>query len=218
VSAPEFQRGVSNNVILETAAKATLDFKLQVGSEQQTVTVNGSGVQLNTTDSSVSTVVNHEFVENLPLNGRSLQSLISMVPGTVSVPPPSMFTNDNGQFSVNGQRTEANYFTVDGVSANTGAAPFDAPGWGSGFSGSISGNTALGATQSLVPLDALEEFRALTSTYSAEYGRTPGGQFVFTTRSGANRFHGSVYDYFRNDAMDARMYFNQAPEAKPALR
>lgn len=84
---------------------------------------------------------------------------------------------------MNGQRAESNYFVVDGVSAKTGA----------GYSGSIPGQTILGTTQSLVSVDALQEFRATTSTYSSEYGRTPGGQFSFLTRSGTNEFHGSLF-------------------------
>ena len=74
--------------------------------------------------------------------------------------------------------------------------------------GSIAGSTALGTTQSLVSADALQEFRVLTSTYSAEYGRTPGGQFTFLTRSGTNRVHGSLYDYFRSDPLDAADWFS----------
>lgn len=80
----------------------------------------------------------------------------------------------------------------------------------------------LGTTQSMVSIDALEEFRAITSTYSAEYGRTPGGQFIFTTRSGTNNWHGSTFDYFRNDVLDSNAYFNgyqnNPPKAKQAER
>jgi len=111
---------------------------------------------------------------------------------------------------VNGQRTEANYFTVDGVSANSATISGQQLGNAVGFSGSVASQTALGTTQSLVSVDALQEFRAATSTYSAEYGRSPGGQFLFTTRSGSNDFHGSAFDYFRNDALDAANWFDSA--------
>jgi hypothetical protein len=115
-------------------------------------------------------------------------------------------TQAQGDFSVNGEPTEANSFYVDGVSANIRSAlPSSASHTGS--SGSIAGSTALGTTQSLVSVDALQEFRVLSSTYSAEYGRTPGGQFTFLTRSGGNNVHGSLYDYFRSYALDTLDWF-----------
>jgi hypothetical protein len=108
-----------------------------------------------------------------------------------------------------GQRTESNSFSVDGVSANVGpsVASF---GVGASLGGGTPAETALGTTQSMVSVDALQEFRATTSTYSAEYGRTPGGPFSFTTRSGTNDWHGSAFDYFRNEALDANHWFNTA--------
>lgn len=205
VQAPGFEQQVIQNLKLEVAAKVSLGLTLKVGSENQTVTVDGGGLQMNTVDASVSTVVDQKFVQNLPLNGRSFQSLLALVPGVSAV--PSSGVGYGGEMTVNGQRTEANYFTVDGVSANTGAG-LSTPGYGAGYSGSVAGETALGTTQSIVPIDALQEFRATTSTYSAEYGRSPGGQFSFNTRSGTNQWHGSVYDYFRNDALDANSWFN----------
>jgi hypothetical protein len=114
----------------------------------------------------------------------------------------------SGDLSVNGQRSEANYYTVDGVSANSGTVAGLNLGYGAGPAGAVPGQTALGTTQSTVPVDALQEFRAITSTYSAEYGRTPGGQFAFTTRSGTNNWHGSLFEYFRNDKLDANNWFN----------
>lgn len=218
VAASGFETNRVENLILEVGAKISRDITLSVGSMTQTVTVDGGGIQVNTVDASVSTVINRQFVENIPLNGRTFQSLLNMVPGTATVPTGS-YANDAGTITVNGQRAEANYFTVDGVSANTGSTPYRAVGWGSGFSGSAPGTTALGTTQSLVSLDALQEFRAVTSTYSAEYGRTPGGQFSFTTRSGTNDFHGSLFEYFRNDKLDANNWFNNANNlARPTMR
>ncbi len=193
-------------ITLNVGDNKSVIIRMKVGSKNETVTVDGSGLQINTTDASVSTVIDRKFVENIPLNGRSFQSLEALVPGTALV--PSSGVGQSGEITVNGQRTEANNFTVDGVSVNTGVNGSNAAGSGGGFSGSTPGETALGTTQSLVSIDALEEFRATTSTYSAEYGRTPGGQFSFVTRSGTNDFHGSIYDYFRNDALDANNWFN----------
>ncbi len=209
VEAAGFKRLERTQITIETAQALALDVRLQIGETSQSVTVDGSGSHINTIDASVSTVIGHQFVENIPLNGRSFQSLMTMIPG-VSVVPSYSGAGSSGEITVNGQRTEANYFTVDGVSVNTGAYTTGLGlGSGAGYSGSTPGETALGTTQSLVSIDALQEFRALTSTYSAEYGRTPGGQFTFTTRSGTNEWHGSAFDYFRNDALDANNYFNK---------
>lgn len=189
-----------------------LNATLQLGDKAEIVRVEGGISLINTTDAAVSTVVDRKYVENIPLNGRSFQSLLTLVPGVVAVPVNSGGgVGYSGEISVNGQRTEANYFTVDGVSANTGSALFpgtSALAIGAGISGAVPGESALGTTQSMVSIDALQEFRATTSTYSAEFGRMPGGQFSFSTRSGTNDWHGSLFDYFRNDAMDASNWFN----------
>src|ERR1700739_2954577 len=177
------------------------NFTLEVGGTSETIQVNGNGITINTTDASVSTVVDRQFVENIPLNGRSFQSLILLTPGVTAA--LGAITNSTGEFSVNGQRTESNYYMVDGVSANTGMA-------GLSGVGATPAETSLGTTQSLVSIDALEEFRINTSTYSAEYGRTPGAQISFQTRSGTNTWHGSLFDYFRNDALDSNNWFNDA--------
>jgi hypothetical protein len=210
VQAKGFKTLTRENVVFQVGDKARIDFKMQVGDTSQSITVDGSGQQINTTDGSVSTVIDRNFVENMPLNGRSFQSLMTLAPGVAQVPPPDTESGNSvgaiGEIVVNGQRTESNYFTVDGVSVT--AAANNEFGAGAGAAGAVAGETALGTTQSLVSIDALEEFRATTSTYSAEYGRTPGGQFSFTTRSGTNDWHGSAYDYLRNDAMDANNWFN----------
>jgi len=193
-----------------TQAHIEQNFRLEVGSVSESVTVRADAVNINTADAAVSTVIDQKFVQSMPLNGRSFQDLLTLAPGVTMVGNAGSGGNtlpgQGGEITVNGQRTEANYFTVDGVSATVGTSPGN-PGLGAGFSGSTPGETALGTTQSMISVDALQEFRATTSTYSAEYGRTPGGQFSFTTRSGTNAWHGSAYDYFRNEALDANNWF-----------
>jgi Carboxypeptidase regulatory-like domain/TonB-dependent Receptor Plug Domain/TonB dependent receptor len=181
--------------------------RMKVGSSKETVTVDGSGLTINTTDGSVSTVIERQFVANIPLNGRSFQDLISMTPGVVTQSPQTTNTSpgSGGDFSINGQRTESNYYTVDGVSANVSAGPTASGGSGAG---TIAATSALGTTQSLLSVDDLQEFRVESSSYSAEYGRSPGGQLTFVTRSGTNDFHGSAYEYFRNGSLDANDWFN----------
>jgi hypothetical protein len=186
------------------------NFKLEVGSVSESVTVSGAGVSINTTDGSVSTVVDRQFAENLPLNGRSFQSLIQLTPGVVLTPNTG---EDDGQFSINGQRATGNYWTVDGVAANIGIGSTYGPG--NGLGGSIQSFGVTGGTNGLVSVDALQEFRIQTSTYAPEFGRTPGGQISIVTRSGTNKFHGTLFDYLRNDKFDANNWFNGYVNSPP---
>jgi hypothetical protein len=141
----------------------------------ETVTVQGGAPVLNTTDASVSTVVDQNYIANMPLNGRSFQDLILLTPGVVTNTPQQGGTvGSSGEFSVNGQRTESNYYTVDGVSANTGTYPDPS---GPGNTGSLPAATALGTTQALLSVDALQEFRVQSSTYSAELAEIPEANF-----------------------------------------
>jgi hypothetical protein len=162
----------------------------------------------------VATSVDRRFIENQPLNGRSFQSLIQLAPGVV-VTPASLVTQ--GQFSANGQRPGANHFSVDGVSANFGLPAATSPYEGAG--GSVPSFSAQGGTSSLVSVDAVEEFTIQTSTYAPEYGRQPGAQVAIVTRSGTNALHGSAFNYFRNDKLDANSWFGNLNRIKrPALR
>jgi hypothetical protein len=181
--------------------------RMQLGSITQTVQIDASGVSPNTGDASISTVVDRGFVANIPLNGRSFQHLISMVPGVVTQTPQALGAGygAQGDFSVSGQQPDKNSYIIDGVSADIGVGLLR--GHTKFASSGRAGTTALGTTQSLVSIDDLQEFRVLTSNYSAEYGGTSGGQFTLLTRSGTNSFHGSVFDYVRNNAADAADWF-----------
>ena len=207
VSKDNFADVAVSNIVLNVGVDRHVELTLKVGSADQTVTVDGAGPTINTSDGSVSTVVDRNFVENMPLNGRSFQDLILLTPGvTTSSPQQGGTSGSTGEFSVNGQRTESNVYMVDGVNANTGGYTL---GLGTpGTSGSLPSATALGTTQSLVSVDDLQEFRVSSSSYSAEYGLSPGGQFSFQTRSGTNDLHGSAFDYLRNNALDANNWFN----------
>lgn len=208
VSKAAFAEVVVNRISLNVGDDKRLHLSLKISSESQTVDVDASGLTINTTDASVSTVVDHTFVDNLPLNGRSFQDLVAMAPGVVTQSPQtSSGIGGRGDFSVNGQRTESNYYTVDGVSANAGTgSPTGVPQYSTG--GTLPSSTVLGTTQSLLSIDAMQEFRLGGSTYSAEYGRSPGGQISLLSRSGTAQFHGSVYDFLRNNAFDSNDWFN----------
>jgi len=188
------------------------NFKLVVGSISESVTVEGGAPLVDTESATVSTVVDRQFAENLPLNGRSFQTLIQLTPGVVVV--PSNFA-DNGQFSINGQRASSNYWMVDGVSGNIGIGVNAAGTPGNALAGTTGSFSALGGTNSLVSVDAMQEFRIQTSTYAPEFGRTPGGQISIVTRSGANQFHGTGFDYLRNGVFDASNWFNGYSNAPP---
>jgi Carboxypeptidase regulatory-like domain/TonB dependent receptor len=193
------------------------NFKLVVGSVSESITVEGGAPLVDTESATVSTVVDRNFAENLPLNGRSFQTLIQLTPGVVLTTSTS--TSD-GQFSVNGQRATSNYWMLDGVSANIGMSWY--PGASDTLSGSLGGFSAQGGTNSLVSVDAMQEFRIQTSTFAPEFGRTPGGQISIVTRSGTNQFHGTAFDYLRNDVLDASDWFNgytnNPPLRKPEER
>ena len=215
VEANGFKTVHQTGIVLEADQQARMDFALTIGSATETITVEGEAPLLNTSDATVSTLIGNQFVANMPLNGRSFSTLIDLAPGVVL--SQSNFY-DQGQFSVNGQRPDANYFTVDGVSANLGAA-----GGGNLFgqsgAGQLPTTSAFGGTSNLVSLDALQEFRIQTSTFAPEYGRTPGAQVAVVTKSGTNAFHGTAFEYFRNDALDANNWFaDHAGLRKPELR
>ena len=180
------------------------NFRLVPGAISESITVTADQLNVNTQDATVSTVVDRQLAENLPLNGRSFQSLIQLTPGVVLTANNGY---DTGQFSINGQRANANYWMVDGVSANIGISA-GATSAGGGLAGTLGSTSVFGGTNSLVSVDALQEFRIQTSTYAPEFGRTPGGQISIVTRSGTNQFHGTAFDYFRNDALDANDWFN----------
>ena len=216
VEAIGFKTVHQNGVVVEVDQRARLDFALTVGSNAESITVQGSAPLLNTSDASVSTVIGNRFVENLPLNGRSFSSLIDLTPGVVLT--PANF-REQGQFSVNGQRPDANYFLVDGVSANLGTVGSGTLNLGQSGAGQLPATSAFGGTSNLVSLDALEEFRIQTSTFAPEYGRTPGAQVSVVTKSGTNAFHGTAFEYFRNDKLDANDWFaNRNALARPELR
>src|ERR1700742_29792 len=178
------------------------NFKLEVGSVSEIVTVEANALNVNTVDGTVSTVIDRQFADNIPLNGRSFQTLVMLTPGVVMT---ATALDDQGQFSVNGQRADSNYFTVDGVSANFGLTSFLA--MVQSASGALPALSASGGTNSLVSVDAMQEFRVQTSSFAPEFGRTPGGQVSIVTRSGTKDFHGTLFEYFRNGAMDANDWF-----------
>ncbi len=195
------------NITLNTNDERTLLIKLKVGEVNETITVDGSRIGVEGSGA-VSTVVDSNFVSQLPLKGRSFQSLLLMTPGVVNA--AGQAGKEAGQLSVDGLRTNSNYWTIDGVSANTGVASTGGASLNvnQAFTGAVPGFNAFGGTNGLISVDALQEFKVQSSTYSAEFGRQAGGQVQLTTRSGSNEYHGVAYDYLRNDILEANDWFN----------
>ena len=224
VRAIGFQTIVRERIQLDVGENARLDFGLTIGSSKTTITVLGGPPLINTADASVGTVIDRNLIDQMPLNGRGIQTLVELTPGVAVVP---VVDANRGQFVINGQRSDVNYFTIDGISANFSAAnsaslqflrstTFTA---GQAGGGMLPANNFLGTFSNLLSPEALEEFKIQTSTYAAEFGHLPGGQISLISRSGTNRYSGSLFEYLRNDATDANDWFNDRQGLpKPPLR
>ena len=209
-----FKTAIKPLVNLHVQDVLNVDFEMRVGSASETIVVESGAPPLDTASIAVSTLVDNRFVANLPLNGRSFSSLLDLTPGVVLAPTSAFY--EQGQFSVNGQRPDANYFMVDGVSANLGT-----PGasYGQGGTGQLPATSAFGGMSNLVSVDAVQEFRVQTSTFAPELGRAAGAQVSVITKSGTNRFSGTAFEYLRNDVLDANDWFaDNKGLSKPALR
>ena len=184
-----FKKNVQKSVIVDVNQVVTLNTTLQIGGSQETVEVTSEAPQVDTTSTQLGAVINDRSVNELPLNTRDTYQFLQLQPGVQAQlgSSGSLFagTSDAGSVSVNGGRTRANNFSVNGGDANDQFV-----------------NTP---TIQPVP-DAVEEFRVITNTFDAEYGRNSGSVVNVITKSGTNSFHGNIYEYFRNTVLDARGY------------
>ena len=195
----------SQVIALEVGQRARLDVELAVGSFSEVVTVSESPQLLNSNDATLGAVIAQTQVSNLPLAIRNWDDLLALVPGVQG----DRYTEQGGGTSfgrtgginVHGARALQNNFLLDGVDNN-----------------SISENVQELTTQVSRPsVDAIQEFKVVTSPYSAEYGRSPGAAVSVSTKSGTNGIKGTVYDYFRNERFDSNDFFSsRANAAKPA--
>jgi hypothetical protein len=199
VTADGFETQLLRALILTVGAQQVFNVKMVVGQMTQTVEVTDQAMDVQLADSSISGVVNSTTVVELPLNGRSWSDLAKLQPGVTAIRTQAAFSAgpDRGnrgfgaQISISGQRPAENSYRLDGVNIND---------YSNGAPGSVLGGT--------LGVDAIQEFSVLTSNYSAEYGRTAGGVVNAITKSGTNQFHGSVYEFLRNSALDARNFFD----------
>lgn len=207
-----FQAVSRLGVTVGPAEHLRLDFTLNLSGVRESITVNDRESLLSGTPDTG--VIEREYIDRIPANGRNLTGLLELVPGVVLTPVTSA---ELGQFSAAGQRTNANYFTVDGVSANFGVHGGGLPGQMAG--GALPGVTAFGTMHTLGPVDSIEDVRVQTSALAAEYGRMPGAQVSITTLSGTNQHHGALFHNLRNEKLDANDWFaNRQGFERAALR
>ena len=185
-----FKKNVQKDVILDVNQVLTLNSILQIGAQQEVVDVTSEAPQVDTTSTQLGAVINDRSVNELPLNTRDTYQFLQLQPGVQSQLGSSngaLFAgaDDPGSVSVNGGRTRSNNFSVNGGDANDQFV-----------------NTP---TVEPTP-DAIEEFRVITNTFDAEYGRNSGSVVNVITKSGTNQFHGNAYEYFRNTILDAKGY------------
>lgn len=191
-----FRRSTQTGITLAVEQNARVDVTLAVGSVSESVTVTAQVADVDTRSAVIGEMVDRARIQELPLNGRNAMELARVVPGILSVSAPPAVTNArNGPMIVAaGGRDTSNEFRLDGTSNKN-----------------LTQNTAL----NLPSPDALQEFRVLTSNFSAEYGRYTGAVFIAVTRAGTNQFHASMWEYLRNKALNARSFFSAT---KPDLK
>src|SRR6202030_2519302 len=193
--APGFKKLENNGVTANAGTISRVDVKLQLGKASETIEVTGEAAAVNTEDSKLATTVSSTQINNLPLNGRNVYDLMQLAPGAVNV---SGVDFENGHSTVvNGLREDFNGFLINGVSNK-------------GLSGGVVN----------IPIqDSVEEFQQLQLNMSAQYGNSAGGTVNLVTKAGTNAWHGSGWEYIRNNALDANQFFvKQQGNPQPPTR
>lgn len=195
-----FAEQVRSGIRLVIGQDANVDFILHVGEMNQQIKVNSDAPLVSVTTADISGLVGERQVKDLPLNGRSYDLLLPLNPGIVNF--TSQKTGGTGisnsttadNFAVSGNRPQQNLFLLNGVE----------------FTGAAENNMQPGGTSGmLLGVDAVREFNVQRDSYSAEFGKRPGGQVIIVTQSGSNQWHGSVFEFLRNNALDAPNFFDQ---------
>ena len=194
-----FRSAVRSGVLLVLGQRETIDLALQVGDVRETVKVESAPTLVEVTTEDASGLVGERQVKDLPLNGRSYDQLITLNPGVVNYTSQragGIGTSNSvvgNMFSASGRRPQENVFLLNGVEFTSASEINNTPG---------------GASGQLLGVDAVREFSIVKDSYGAEYGKRPGAQVNIVTASGSNEFHGDVYEFLRNSALDARNYFD----------
>ena len=200
-----FQTAVISNVAVDVAAEKRVDFVFRAGQVSDKVEVSGEALpQVETTTDTLGTTFTAAQAKNLPLNGRDFQKMIFLTPGVAG--SPDEITDSPGSFgifSMNGARGRSNNFLLDGTDMNDGYRNDPA----------INEAGVFGTPATILPVDAIEETQ-ISSNFMPEYGRNAGAAVNIVTKSGTNTLHGSLIEYFRNNALDARNYFDPVSTPK----
>ena len=192
-SAPGFQAEAQTGVVLQVDERARTNFALKIGQVTETVQVGSEAALVDTQSSSVGSVIDNRDIQELPLISRSFYSLPLLAPG-VFQPAQNSTLGYRGGFNVAGSKEIWNNFTLNGVDDNDEA--IDGPSY-------------------RPSIEAIQEFKVLTGVYSAEYGRVSGGQVVIVSKSGTNKFHGDLFEFYRNQRFDALNYFTPVGTTPP---
>ena len=203
-----FQKVVASNIKVEVAGERRVDVTLTPAGANQTVTVEATVALVSTSDDTLGGVIESARVDSLPVNGRDFTKLLVLVPGACGAPDggtdsPGSF----GLFSINGNRGRSNNYLLDGTDMNDGFRNLPAINQGGVF----------GTPATILPIEAVAEVGVL-SHFETEYGRSAGSVVNIVTKSGGNKIHGSAYEFFRNNKLDARNYFNAEPNPETQFR
>jgi hypothetical protein len=202
-----FRTTVRFGIDLAVAQDAVVDIDMQLGVLKEDVQISGEAPLVNVATTSIAGLVDGHSVKDLPLNGRSFDNLITLNPGTANTTVNRSSTSTGGgqgnNFSISGNREDYNLFLLNGIEYSGISTADVVPG---GLSGQLLG------------VDAVREFNVLQNTYSAEYGKRPGGQVSLVTMSGTNQFHGALFEFVRNSAFDARNFFDHTIGPPPFRR
>src|ERR1051326_5960881 len=200
-----FKKTVNSGIDLHIGDKLVVDLKVEVGAVTEVLNVTGEAAQVETRSSDVSSLVTSKQVTELPLNGRNYAQLVTLVPGISPAQGSGSFaTNGTGldshvDMSVNGNQSNANLWTVDGVN-----------------------NMDVGSNATLLvfpSIDSIQEFRVERNSFSAEYGQAQGAVINLITKGGSNEFHGTLFEFFRNDKLNANdIFLNRAGQPTPTQR
>lgn len=198
-----FQTTIRSGIELTVGREAMVDFTLQVGSVAEQVTVSGEAPLVEATNATVSNLVSEKAIRELPLNGRSFTDLTAIQPGVVTdLGVPSGVFQGGGRMVINGARPQQSLYLLDGtdiVSPYSNVAPVSVM------------NQTLG-------VDTVREFTVIQNNYGAQYGRAIGGIINAVTRSGSNEFHGSVFEFLRNNKLDAKNFFDLKDKPIPSFK
>ena len=193
-----FQKVTQTSVVVNVNANVRVDFTLKPGSTETTVEVTAAAPVLQVQDASVGQVINQQNVNNLPLNGRNFTFLAQLAAGVNSPQADTRGNAASGAFAANGNRPAQNNYMLDGIDNNSDTVDF------------------LNGTNYVVlpPVDAVQEFKVQTSDFSAEFGRSGAAVLNASIKSGTNQFHGNVWEFFRNDKLDARDFFERGKKGE----